>query len=545
MNEFNCKNFKIITGEETFTCQVNGLNWFTLPVRSAVDTAEKTDIDETFINYSEQEQNGIKIVKWTTASNIWNKKEYVLKIMADSFLYSIVLTGNGAINKIRYFSNGSLTRYETSGYVLPLANHTNKAGNTRTIMENSQISLGYAAPTMYVFPFFVEEEPGSFGLGLVAKAGEYNFDVFNYKCAMQFELPLYNRTVVNGTYETQSIWGSFEQTEEDILKAYTEWHFNNGYASRHTSKFYDWWKKPIFCGWGEQAVYYGKNKQNYERQSAAATQKNYTEMLNRLEKENLNPGTIIIDAKWQTFNGTLEVNKDLWPNLRGFVDEQHSKGRKVLLWMKSWESEGLPETECTRLLTNAVSTDPTNPKYIERIKKQFRVLLSSEEGCCNCDGFKIDFVNCIPSCEGSSTYGNICGVELIKAWMKLVYDTVKSIKPDGLVNTSCAHPYFTENVDMPRIHDYHSENRSCVSIMGWRKTIFSIANPNAPVDMVSGGIGSKRDFQRYMKYQAEVGVPTLYWLNATDNHPLENVPFDKDDYDCIRECWKNYEEKLK
>lgn len=543
MKTVSCKDFDIIIDKETFSLSRNGTVWFTLPVRSAVDLDGSADIDEPVLKFSEYSTETSSVFTWSTVSNNWSKKDYILTVLPDSFLFNIKLYGNGAIDKIRYFADKNLTRYDVSSYVIPNANHTNKIGNTRLINEDGQIKLWYTAPTVQVFPFSMEDEAGVLGLGLVARKNEYNFDVFNYVAPMQFELPLYNRTVVNGVYETQGILGIFGETEEQIFSDYTEWHFANGYAERHKGEIPDWWKEPIFCGWGEQRVYMQKDNITFQRD--AATQKNYTEMMERLDKENLGFGTIIIDAKWQTHFGRFDVDTDKWQDLRGFVDEQHKKGRKVLLWIKSWDAEGLDYTECTQWMCNGITSDPTNPQYIERVKKGFYKLLSSDEGCFDCDGFKVDFVNCIPPMENSITHGNICGIELIKSWMSLVYNTAKAIKPDALINTSCAHPYFTENVDMPRIHDYRSEQRSAVSVMDWRKTIFAAANPNMPIDMDSGGNGSKRDFHRYMRYQAENGVPTLYWLNESGLSPLENVPFDKEDYDVIRECLEKYQQKLK
>ena len=542
MKQVICKDFTVSVGEDTFTVTRNGIDWVTLPVRCCVDRAGSADEDENILSFREEQRDGTWIFTWTTVSNNWREKQYVLKVTEQAFLFTIVLKGQGAIEKIRYFTDADKTRYEVAGYVMPHANHTNKMGNTRLITENEQIRLWYAAPTMYVYPFYVEGEPGSLGLGLVAKPGQYNFDVFHYVSPMQFSLPLYHRTVVEGSYETQGILGLFADSEEQIFRDYTRWHFENGYANPHQGEIPAWWKRPIYCGWGEQMVY--KVKDNLDLQRDAATQKNYTEMMAKLEKEHLNPGSIIIDSKWQTTFGGLELDTEKWPDMRKFVDEQHAKGRKVILWIKSWDPEGLSYAECIKLLCNGVAADPTSPAYIGRVKDKFYKLLSSDEGCYDCDGFKVDFVNCIPQCGDSQTHTGICGVELIKAWMKLVYDTAKAIKPDALVNTSCAHPYFTENVDMPRIHDYMSQQRSAVSVMNWRKEIFSAANPGMPIDMDSGGIGSKRDFHRYMRYQAENGVPTLYWLNATGCTPLECVPFDEEDFDVIRECWNSYEEKL-
>lgn len=117
-------------------------------------------------------------------------------------------------------------------------------------------------------------------------------------------------------------------------------------------------------------------------------------------------------------------DENKWPDLRGFVDNEHRKGRRVLLWFKMWNNEGLDESECVMDLCRPVAADPTSPRYRDRVKKMMYRLLSDDADCYNCDGFKIDFANCMPLGETVESSGGKYGVELLKQLMfgsKLLY----------------------------------------------------------------------------------------------------------------------------
>ena len=108
------------------------------------------------------------------------------------------------------------------------------------------------------------------------------------------------------------------------------------------------------------------------------------------------------------------------------------------------------------------------------------------------------------------------------------------------MNISCAHPYFAEEADQIRIHDYHGLYlRSSCSVMGYRRDVASAVYPGALVDCDCGGCDSHRDFERYMKYQPQIGVPDLYWLS-----PTGEILQDDADFDLVRSVWGAYAASL-
>lgn len=57
-----------------------------------------------------------------------------------------------------------------------------------------------------------------------------------------------------------------------------------------------------------------------------------------------------------------------WPDLRGWIAGQHRAGRRVLLWWKAWDAEGLPAAECvTDPAGRPVAADVNSAAYLDRL----------------------------------------------------------------------------------------------------------------------------------------------------------------------------------
>ena len=62
--------------------------------------------------------------------------------------------------------------------------------------------------------------------------------------------------------------------------------------------------------------------------------------------------------------------------------------------------------------------------------------------------------------------------------------------------------------------------------------------PDVIIDTDAGGIGTRREFERWVRRCAELGVPDLYYLSGSGDVRLTDA-----DADLIRACWAAYEEK--
>ncbi len=534
---------KIFANQNGFSVHAFGETWFTCPAFIAVDANGQSDSDDRFVpvlGYEQKEQNGMTIHTWRTHSNLWKMKEYVLEVEENAARFYVRVEGKGTVDALRFC--GGQMQYEAAGYMLPEANHADYIHNLRQTNESSTIGLFYFSPPCYVYPFYMQDCDGWVGVGLAARAGQYNFDQFLYRQSGRtcgFELTLNGQTQVDGIWESQSLLFLAGNDGYDVVKTYADWHYDHGWCIRKDrSNMPKWWKRPIFCSWGEQQCLSNKY---HCKPKTLATQEQLEIMMDKLDAYQLDPGTIIIDAQWQDAYSTQMPDLNIWPDLRGFVEKQHARGRKVLLWFRSWYPEGLHQDECINYLYTACAADPTSEMYRARMKKTLHHLLSSDEGCCNCDGFKIDFSNCMPlgkyvQCHEKGVYG----VELLKRFFLMMRDFSKEAKADALINCSTGHPYFDEIVDQCRIHDYSDDSmRNCVEVMWHRTRLAKAVMQDVLIDTDAGGPCSHRDFTRWMKAQPEMGVPDLYYLSS-----FKGTPMDEKDIALIRECWKNYETSL-
>ena len=529
--------------EQGFSIEIGGEEYLNCPAVIAVDADGKTDVDERFLPmraFDMRREDGKAVYTWRTQSDLWAMKTYRLEVGENWARFCVRVQGEHSVDALRFFDGGA--RYETAGYLLPAAGHADEARCLRMMTEPGVIELGYFTPPCYCYPLFLDGGDRWLGVGLAARAGEYNFHQFMIKTANNrcgFEVPLYGKTRVSGDWESQSLLFTEGGDAFDALRAYAEWHYESGWCARKDrSNEPDWWRRPIYCGWGEQC---DRARRLGGRPFDYATQRDYEEMSRRLDELDLHPGCLIIDDKWQGQYGEALPDPEKWPDLRAFADAEHKKGRRVVLWFRSWYPEGLSAEECVEYLCTACGADPTSEKYRARMKETIRRLLSDEEGCCNCDGFKIDFANCMPLGKYVQTHEEgVCGVELLKRFMTMMRDFAKAVKPDALINCSCAHPYFDEIVDQARLHDYDGHQRSALQVLGYRAKLYAAALPDVIIDTDAGGVGTRREFERWVKGCAALGVPDLYYLSGSGDVRLTDA-----DAELIRACWAEYESNRK
>ena len=536
---FKTGRLEVTATAENLTVSLEGKAILTLPAIIAVDLEESPDRDLFIPSFTVEEDRCV----WNVRSSNWEKKEYSLSVEGTAIVLRLKVQGKGRPGKIRYFpenpKTGQSLAYEVSSYFVPVAMGGAKAlPQWRNTMESASIDMWYLAPPLLAFPF-KGNFSGSCAVGLAPMPGKYNLDHFRCEFARfrdgLFSTDLLGYTEINGEYELPAILFTEGEDEYKALSAYSEWFYHyGGCQKRDHSSIPRWWQGPVFCGWGEQA-----HLSPHDRY-AGANQKDYTTMMNRLDELNLNPTYIIIDDKWQGTYGELIPDPEKWPDLRAFVDAEHAKGRRVLLWIKLWNSEGLPPEECVELFYIPYGADPTSPAYRKRMEETIYRLLSSDPGCFNCDGFKIDFANVMPLGKNLKTHeSGVYGIELLKRMMTLIYQSAKKVKPDCLINTSAAHPYFADVTDQGRLHDYNGQLRFLWEVREYRAKLFQAAFPGISIDTDDPSCTSKDQVMNYLRRAPELGAPVLYHLSKSKNFPL-----DDEDFKWLSEMWKEYSRKL-
>ncbi len=492
----------------------------------------------------------------TAQSSLWRRKIYRLCCADERFTYGIEVEGASALNEVCYFGgyySGHLrwgSGFFRSGYAFTRGFNPEPNARERTTFgpgESVTVNLTgvpipgkadwFFTPPPFCLAFQIPS--GWLALGVEAAAGANRFTEFAYHGApdsFYLSLAYEGHTCVDGHHRLPVIGFDFASDPYAAVEAHVSALRSSGVISAHAPSHPAWQREPLFCGWGAQcylATSEGGRAPDYARQE------HYITFLQSLESHNLNPGTVVIDDKWQTTYGENAADLQKWPDLRGFVAQQHAAGRHVLLWLKAWDPEGVPSEHC---ITNAagvpIAIDPTHPDGAAAMRASIHRMLSSAGY--DADGFKLDFTARIPSGPGIHVHDGSWGLELMRSYLALLCDAARQAKSDALIIAHTPHPYLADLVDMIRLNDINTDH-DVLAAMVHRARIARIACPTALVDADNWPITDRETWRTYVQLQPKLGVPSLYFATHIDN-TLE--PLEDSDYTLLRETWERYRRAL-
>jgi hypothetical protein len=490
-------------------------------------------------------------------SSLWKQKAIRFRCRSERFEYGLEIEGEGRLAEVNYFggyysgqlrwgsgffwSGQSFQRgFNPEPNSAELSHFNPSEGVTIDMMGVPLPGRGHWFFTPPPFCFAFEGKSSWISLGVEAKPGDYRFTEYNYhgrNNAFHLSLSYEGHTGVNGRYQLPSIGFDFGQDEYAVLAAHIQAVRSPAPTLPPEQRVKPlWWYEPIFCGWGAQCYAAAVNN---GRAADYARQTLYENFMSTLEESNICPGIVVLDDKWQKTYGGNQVDTDKWTDLAGFIHKQHANARKVLLWLKAWDPEGLPPEEC---ITNAagmpVACDPTNPEFEIRLRAAVRELISAQGY--DADGFKIDFTARIPSGPGMRTYGDLWGLELMRRYLWIIYTEAKQVKRDALIITHTPHPYLADVLDMVRLNDIN-QNADINKAMALRAKIAAIACPEAVIDTDNWPVRDKAAWRSYVLLQPELGVPSLYY---THNIDTSKEKLEDEDYQLLREVWSLHRSKL-
>jgi hypothetical protein len=489
------------------------------------------------------------VLQNTVLSSVWQQKIIRLRCTDSRFVYELEVEGTGAITEIDYFSGyysahprwGSgffwsgqsfLQGYNPEPNTDELYHFESSAGS---LIDMTGVPLPgkgswFFTPPPYSYAF--QTSPSTWlGMSVEAAPGNNRYTDYRYRGMRgSFALNLVYRAKVDGQQRLPSIAVDFALDEYGVIECHVmalrDQHFAPSY---NRSAHPHWWKTPMFCGWGAQCYLAALDR---KPAPAYARQENYEMFLHDLEANDICPTIITIDDKWQADYGNNAVDTDKWPDLRGFIDKQHQLGRKVLLWLKAWDAEGIPPEETVRNATGLpISVDATNPKYAQRLHASIQRMLSA--GGYDADGFKIDFTARIPNGPALQQHSDVYGLELMKLYLQLIYDAAKAAKPDAMIVAHAPHPYLADVIDAIRLNDINKD-KDVVRAMQHRARIARIVGPQMIIDTDNWPITDRASWRAYMRIQSTLGIPSLYYVTHID---ATQEPLMPEDYALIRQTW--------
>ena len=330
-----------------------------------------------------------------------------------------------------------------------------------------------------------------------------------------------------------------------------------------------WWREPLFCGWGAQAALApvpgatprhpvflaelppavpppGPTAQEMSRADV------YDGLLARLAAHGVVPGTVVVDDAWQSSYGLGRPDRERWADLRAWVAARHAQGQRVLLWWKAWDPEGVPAAECvTDPDGRPVAVDPGNPAYRERLTAIVTRLLSRRG--VDADGLKVDFTQRAPAgallhawTDDHPQERPVWGVAGLHALLRTVYRAAKAAKPDALVVAHATAAGFGDVCDMVRTNDLlerdvHGGLVPPTDQLRARLDVVRASLPYHLVDTDQWPMPDRASWRDYVRVQAELGVPSLYYVEGLDRSPEQ---LDDEDLAYVAKTWEAYRASL-
>jgi hypothetical protein len=528
---------------------------FRLPLVSGLDSATErehlSEIQYSVHAFGTAKPNALYEIVATATSSLWTRREFHWRLYTDHLEFEQTAWGEGKLGRCYFFSNGRPGRWDkgmsdgpawnstlmADRYWSPSPNHANQwefsIAEPQTLGFGSEARKGSEedfrpaqmadlfSPPPLMLALHRDGVWASVGLG--TPPGHYRFPALEYSgsryagAAWWVDYLGYPsmKNVPGGEFHSPVAAVHFAYSALDALTHYTDWLQQSSFGTEPRYPDVAWHHLPVFCGWAEQttrATPYGRAP------NAESTQKNYEAWVSELERRKLPAGTIVIDDKWQKGYGSFDIDKEKWPELKGFVAAQHAHGRHVLLWVPVAHTDGLPDALCVHdEYGKCIAPDLGNPAYEAFLRARIRYLMETV----GVDGFKEDWV-WAPDKAGLPVPPELAGIEAVRRFQQILYTEAHRWKADAMLETQTANAAFRDSSDVLRLNDIWYATRDVVGTMRERARIAHISGWEL-VDTDNASSTTLETWWEYMEAQPSIGIPALYFLRRTES-TLEEPP---------------------
>jgi hypothetical protein len=569
-------------GRLRVTSATSGRMVLDVPLDSAVDALNGAEPGGAAVGEVRRSVvDGVTTLVIDLPSALWTHKQATLILAENHIVYRVQVRDGGTGTRIldaNYFVDRAIDpgRTDMVSIYAPRFDWFEPQVVVSTDADESLAAQQWLSPPPLVY---VLEAPGEYVWCAVSPLpGRYNFQGFDFTGSRgpSFRLTYEGHTLVTGSLTLPDLVIGFgaDGRNKAVADA-VDWQRAAGRLPQPVTKAPPhWWAEPIFCGWGQMRFDYRRDHRGHENGTfinvtSYCTELRYRNYLAALDRAGIDPGTVIIDMGWAREAGRALPDPDRWADLRGFVDEQHARGRKVLLWYSPFIAEGLPAEACMTLEGEIVAPDPTSPVYAQILQAELLTMLTAAEGGLNADGLKLDFTQCVPSEDGRfvsrvphfgglinetdfelmyqrlsagrreliSTYEPLWGIELLRRSIELVHAAAKAAKPDALVMTHTANPYFADVVDVLRLNDLDGDCGDVLAVMSNRAELAAVCSPTWLIDTDDDLMVDRRRWLDYAELQPTLGIPDTYYATGIAQS-LELLR--PEDLERLRSIWADY-----
>ncbi len=235
----------------------------------------------------------------------------------------------------------------------------------------------------------------------------------------------------------------------------------------------DWWKRPVYCTYGDQIMQLEPALFTDRYWSAAGFTQDWVMRQVECARERLGTRafTVLIDAFWQrSWDPDPCPDPDRFPDMRGMIDQLHDMGHKVLLWTSPFRRtlkpglatlaarHGLPTipTPPSDVIEQCGLIDFTHPAAEAYMRELCEGFFGDGPNGLNADGLKMDFVAHIPRPERGDRVAcpeEGLGVRYVERFLSLLHSAATAVKHDVHLNYSVAEPRLQHLVSSNRMHD--------------------------------------------------------------------------------------------
>jgi hypothetical protein len=511
-------------------------------------------------------------ISQTSRSSVWPSKRAILRSYPDRIEYWCEVEGSGALEEVAFFEagerasgytnrlspasfcrpdrardgwQGSLPYFSTVFNPSPNGAFRQYAwpGERQTIHPGNDPTWGgdwFFTPGPFVFGLGDEGRWLMAGLGCAAEAATFSHYAYQGGPIWGLRLTYQGRTFVDGRWRTPTVVLLPVEDEYTGLERYRTWLDESRFSTPvDRGARPDWWREPIWCGWGEQVA-----REGPQPARELSTEDNYSAWLGQLEQAGVRPGTIIVDDRWMARMGWPEPHAGRWPHLAEFIANRKARGQRVLLWHNAWELEGAATSGLVARRGDAPAQgvfgapllDPTAPGAEAHLRALLTRLLAPPPHGFGADGLKVDITHSTPCQRDIALHGSLWGNALLHRLLSTTYRLAKEIRSDALIECHAANPLFRDTADVLRLNDMHTDLTSVVAMMRHRARVAETAGFDL-LDCDGWPVPSLASLLEYVRVQPELGIPALYCATRVDE---SREALDRAALEEIAAVWQRY-----